>query len=335
MRLLLLGGTQFVGRHLVAAALARGHDITLFNRGQRNPGLFPQVENLQGDRDGGLSVLHGRTWDVVIDTCGYVPRLVRASAELLANSVERYVFISSLSVYADSLTPHQDESGPLGTLTPEQQGTETVDGATYGPLKVLCEQAAESALPERTLIIRPGLIVGPYDPTNRFTYWPARIARGGEVLAPDAPERLTQFIDARDLAAWTLNLAEAQATGIYNATGPDYPLTLGTLFEACKTVTNSNATFTWVRDEFLLAQNVGVFMELPLWLPRTEERFGTINCAKAFRAGLTLRPLADTIRDTWAWDQTLPIDAPRRAGLTPEREGELLQAWQKEVISNQ
>ncbi len=220
MRILILGGTVFVGRHLVEAALARGHEVTLFNRGQHGPDLYPGVEKLRGDRDGGLDALRGRRWDAAIDTCGYVPRIVRASATLLANAVDHYTFISSVSVYPEAHTRHLDEDSPVGAL--DDESVEDVTPETYGPLKALCEQAAEGAMSGRALTIRPGLIVGPHDPTDRFTYWPRRVAQGGEVLAPGRPERPVQIIDARDLAAWTLQLVASGARGVYNATGPDY-----------------------------------------------------------------------------------------------------------------
>src|SRR5688572_29497367 len=197
MRLLVLGGTKFLGRAVVEAAVARGHEPTLFHRGLTNPGLFPDLEHLRGDRDGGLAALQGRTWDAVIDPSGYVPRIVRASAELLADAVEHYTFISSISVYPSFPTPGMDESSPVGTL--EDPTVEDVP-AHYGPLKALCEQAAEAAMPGRVFHVRAGLIVGPNDPSDRFTYWPVRVAKGGDVLAPGSPERPVQIIDVRDLA---------------------------------------------------------------------------------------------------------------------------------------
>jgi 2'-hydroxyisoflavone reductase len=326
MKLLLLGGTIFLGRHLVEAALARGHEVTLFNRGRHNADLFPEVEKLRGDRDGNLAALQGRRWDAVIDTCGYVPRVVRASAELLAKAVEHYTFISSLSVYSDFSAPGMDESGPTGRL--EEETTEEVTGETYGPLKALCEQAAEAAMPGRALNIRPGLIVGPHDPSDRFTYWPRRVARGGEVLAPGDPGSLTQFIDVRDLAEWNIRMMEAGKTGVYNATGPDYPLTMGRLLEECRNVGGSGARITWADEQFLLDSQVAPWTELPLWVPASEGAgFNAVNCGKAIADELTFRPLADTIRDTLAWDAARPADMPLRAGLTPEREAEVLQAW--------
>jgi 2'-hydroxyisoflavone reductase len=330
MKLLILGGTQFLGRMLVEVALARGHDVTLFNRGQRNPTLFPELEQLRGNRDpstsSGLDALKGRVWDAVIDTSGYVPRLVRASAELLADAVGHYTFISSISVFADFETPGMDEHAPVGKL--DDETVETIDGKTYGPLKALCEQAAERAMPGRVLVIRPGLIVGMYDPTDRFTYWPVRVARGGAVLAPNGPNTQTQIIDVKDLAEWNLRMVERKQIGVYNATGPAYPLTFGALLDECQRVSGSDATFTWVSEEFLSQQNVQPWLEMTLWVPTKDNAgFSTVNCQKAMRDGLTFRPLADTIRDTLAWNAQLPADRQWRAGHKPEREQQLLQAW--------
>jgi 2'-hydroxyisoflavone reductase len=226
MKLLILGGTVFLGRHLTEAALAAGHDVTLFNRGQHNANLYPDLEKLRGDRDGGLDVLKGRTWDAVVDTCGYIPRLVRDSASLLSDAVDHYTFISTLSVYDDFRVRGLREEAAVGTL--DDETVEAVTGGskgTYGPLKALCEQAAEAAMPGRVLCARPGLMVGPYDPTDRFTYWPVRVARGGQVLVPPTPQAPVQFIDARDLATWVMRMAEHNKTGVYNATGPAERLT--------------------------------------------------------------------------------------------------------------
>jgi 2'-hydroxyisoflavone reductase len=330
MRLLILGGTIFVGRHLVEAALARGHTLTLFNRGQHNPDLFPDVEHLTGDRLGDLAALRGRQWEAAIDTSGYVPRVVRASAELLAPSVEHYTFVSTISVFAESVQPGVDESGPLAGLPPGQEGTEHVTDDTYGPLKALSEQAAQAAMPGRALVVRPGLIVGPHDPTDRFTYWPARVARGGEVLAPDRPEHPVQFIDVRDLAEWTLDMIEARRASVYNATGPASPLTMGELLDTCRAVTGSDARFTWVEEAVLLKHNVVPFSELPVWVPQEASALLQVNCAKAIGAGLTFRPLANTIADTLAWDAARPASTQRRNGLRPEREAKILAAWHKE-----
>ena len=325
MKLLMLGGTIFLGRQIVEAALARHHEITLFNRGQHNVDLFPQVEKLHGDRTQDLSALAGRRWDAVIDPSGYIPRHVRTAAQALADQVEHYTFISSISVYPDFSQPGLDETAPIGKLADES--VEEVTGETYGPLKALCEQAAERALPGRVFNLRPGLIVGPFDPSDRFTYWPQRVARGGEILAPGDPQQTIQFVDVRDLAAWTVQMVEARKTGIYNATGPAQPLSMAEFLNSCQTVIQSDATFTWVAEEFLLAQEVGPFVEMPLWVPASEAGLDQVHCAKAIEAGLAFRPVAETIRDTLAWHASRPLDIPLRAGLTPERERSLLNAW--------
>lgn len=328
MRLLILGGTIFLGRYLVDAALARGHDLSLFNRGQHNPDLFPTVEKLRGDRDGDLGALHGRRWDAAIDTCGFVPRVVRASAELLTSAVDHYTFISSISVYADLSVPGIDESAPVGALPDET--LETITEETYGPLKALSEHAAERAMPGRVLNVRPGLIVGPHDPTDRFTYWPHRVAQGGDVLAPGWPDQPVQVIDVRDLADWIVRMVEAGRTGVYNATGPSGLLTIRQVLDECKAVSGSDASFVWVGERFLLDAGVTPWTEVPLWTPESDPASAGIfaaNCGKAIVDGLTFRPLADTIRDTLAWDAVRPPDAERRAGLSPAREAQLLHAW--------
>jgi len=327
MRLLILGGTVFLGRHLAEAALAQGHTVTLFNRGLRNPDLFPQAEKLRGNRDGDLEALRGRRWEAVIDPSGYVPRLVRAAAELLAEAVEHYTFISSLSVYADFTVPGLSEDSAVGTLPEGQEETEEITAETYGPLKVLSERAAEAAFPGRALVVRPGLIVGPHDPSDRFTYWPVRVARGGEVLAPDDPARQVQFIDVRDLAEWILRLVERRVTGTFNATGPAQPLAMGDFLATCRAVSGSDARFTWVPEALLLEHNVTPYTELPLWVPAAEAGFDRFDITRALAAGLTFRPLEETVRDTLAWDATRPAEAPRRNGLPAEREAALLEAF--------
>lgn len=333
MKLLVLGGTKFLGRHLVETALARGDEVTLFNRGKHNPEIFPEAEKLRGDRDGGLDVLRGRRWDAVVDTSGYVPRVVRASAELLADAVDFYAFVSSMSVYADFSQPN-DEDSPLATL--EDESVEEVTGETYGPLKALCERALEEVMPGRVLSVRAGLIVGSYDSTERFTYWTGRVARGGEVLAPAPPERQIQFVDARDLSDWILRMADARRAGVFNASGPDYPLTMVRFLDGCRDASRSDARFTWVGEQFLVEREVKPWSELPLWIPESAEKhrcFLAENCDKAFVAGLTFRPLAETVRDTLAW-QAAGSPGFEKEGLvtqehplSPEREAELLREW--------
>lgn len=329
MQILILGGTRFLGRHLVEAALKKGHEVTLFNRGQSNPDLFPQVEQLQGDRDGALSALEGRRWDAVIDTCGYVPRIVRASAQLLADQVEQYTFISTTSVYADPSTHGMNEESKLGKL--EYEGVEEINGVTYGPLKGLCEQAVETAMPGRVLSVRCGLIVGPHDQSDRFTYWPGRVAQGSEVLAPSHPDKRIELIDVRDLSEWIIRMIEARATGIYNASGARERLTMGHLLAECQAISASDAQLTWVSQEFLLANDVVPFSQMPLWELEGEDGLATINVSKALNAGLTFRPLAETIRDTLAWHRTRPKNTTLKNGISREREQALLQKWHKQV----
>jgi 2'-hydroxyisoflavone reductase len=326
MEILILGGTVFLGRALVDAARAAGHTVTLFNRGKSNPALYADVEQIHGDRATDLDRLAGRTWDAVIDTSGYVPRVVRASARALAPAVKNYTFISTISVYRDLGVPGVDEDSPLGELP--DPTVEEVNGETYGPLKVLCERAVAEELPDRALIVRPGLIVGPHDPTDRFSYWPHRVAQGGEVLAPGTPDYRVQFIDVRDLAEWTIRLVERAATGIYNATGAAGALTFGELLGVCKLASGSDAAFTWVTGSFLLAQGVSPWAEMPLWLPEPESRgFSAVNVDRALAAGLTYRSLGVTVADTLVWRAPRPADRPWRAGISREREQELLAAW--------
>ncbi|NMO19699.1 SDR family oxidoreductase [Pyxidicoccus fallax] len=333
--ILILGGTSFLGPALVEFARSRGHTLTLFNRGKTNPNIFPDVEKLQGNRDpnrdNGLKALEGRKWDAVVDTSGYVPRMVKASAELLAPNTEHYVFVSSISVYKDLSKPGITEASPLATV--EDETTEKVM-EHYGALKALCEKAAETAMPGRVLNIRPGLIVGPDDPSDRFTYWPVRVARGGEVLAPGDGQDPIQFIDARDLARFIILGVERRATGIYNATGPNKPVLMKDFLEQNKQVIGGDARFTWVDTAFLEKQKVSPWTDLPAWMPRTGEEggLGMVNVDKALAAGLTFRPTAETIRDTLAWFKTLPPErqAKMDAGITAEREKEVLAAWHAE-----
>ena len=328
MKLLILGGTRFLGRALVDAAQAAGHETTLFNRGQSGPDLYPELERLQGDRDGELSALKGRRWDAVIDTCGYVPRVVHASAELLAPSVAHYTFISTLSVYRDQTTIGIDETSPLGAM--EDETVEEITGETYGPLKVLCEKAVTQAMNGRALHVRSGLIVGPYDPTDRFTYWLYRVAQGGEVLAPGHPNQPVQFIDVRDIARWTIQATERRLTGPFNVTGPDDQLTMQQVLRTCKRVSQADAAFTWVDEAFLSKNGVAPYTELPLWVPAEYAGFNMANCDKAIKAGLRFRPLAETVRDALSWQTTRPADHEWRGGLSPEREAELLRMWHKQ-----
>ena len=319
MRLLLLGGTRFVGLHITQTALARGHQVTLFNRGQTNPDLFPEAEKLRGDRGGDLSTLSGRRWDAVIDVNAYLPRHVRATAERLRDAVDRYVFISTISVYKDLSVPGTTEESPLEEPQPGDEDLDEMTPGSYGRLKVLCERAADAALPGRVLRVRPCIVVGPEDYSGRFTYWVVRVARGGEVLAPGRPERPVQIIDARDLASWVVEMTERRETGAYNAVGPKGVLTMREMLETCREVSGSDARFTWVSDELLKEHGV----KLPLWQPEKEEGVDAVRNDKAVAQGLTFRPLADTVRDTLAWASEAPEERAS-SRLTPEREAELL-----------
>jgi 2'-hydroxyisoflavone reductase len=325
MKLLILGGTRFLGRGAAEEALRRGHELTLFTRGQTNPDLLPEAEHLRGDRDGDLAALEGRTWDAVIDPSGYLPRVVRASAELLADAVEHYVFVSSVSVYRSFATPGFDESAPRIELDDP-----TVEKVLeyYGGLKALCEDVVADVYPDRSANVRAGLIVGPHDPTDRFTYWPLRVARGGEVLAPAPPERPVQFVDARDLGAWLVTLAENRTSGAFNGTCP--PLSFAELLDSCQRVSGSDATIRWVDEDFLLEQGVEQWMELPLWLAQSEAEWAHMqeaDVSRAVAAGLAFRPLDETVRDTLAWAQARDDQSiAEGVGLAAEREAELLAA---------
>ena len=327
MKLVVLSGTVFLGRHLVDSALRRGHEVTIFTRGKSNPDVYPEVEKLQGNRDGNMEALEGRTWDAVLDTSGYIPRIVKASADLLAPAAKLYCFISTISVYADFSRPNFDEDTALGT-TPDET-VEEVTGATYGPLKVLCEKAVQEAFPGRALIVRPGLIVGPLDHTDRFSYWPRRIAQGGEVLAPGDGNDPVQIIDGRDLADWTISMVEKGATGVYNATGPAAPLAIKEVVDQCLDTTGSGADITWVSAEFLKEKGVTPWGDLPSWIP-AEGPLAYMQSADVRRAvdnGLTFRPLSETILDTLAYLAGRPSGPDLKAGLTRDREKELLAEW--------
>ena len=331
MKILIIGGTKFVGRHLVEAALAAGHEVTLFNRGQTNPSLFPDLETITGDREHDLEKLSGREWEAVIDVAGYLPRIVGLSAEALKESVKRYVFISTISVFADNRTVGMDESYPVGKL--EDESVEEITGETYGPLKALCEKIVQDIYGDRALIIRPGLVVGPFDPTDRFTYWPMRVQRGGDVIAPDDPDTPVQIIDVRDLAEFTIRLIEKNASGVYTATGPDTVLTIGEMLNACRRVTGTTCNFHWASREFLEEHDVQPWSDMPVWVPDTQEDagFARVDVSKAIAAGLEFRPLVDTIRDTIAWAEMRPEDHQWRAGLDPRKEQELLAELKRDV----
>ncbi len=338
MRILVLGGTKFVGRALVDAALSANHQITIFNRGKSNPNLFKNIETITGDRDGGLSVLKGLKWDIVIDTCGYVPRIVRQSVELLQDSVERYVFISTLSVYNDEKVSGSEricEDSPLKAI--KDESLEEVNAQTYGALKVLCENEVEKCFTERSLHIRPGYIVGPHDPTDRFTYWALRATQGGDALAPNPPKSQMQIVDARDLAAWIIESCERDRRGFFNAVGPDRDLSIKELLDSCVQVASKKdltpANFIWLDEKFLVAHEVGYGSELPLCSPSAVGKSDDtiFDSSKAISAGLTFRPLTETIDETISWARQRSPKHQMRAGLSPERETQLLKAWSETV----
>jgi 2'-hydroxyisoflavone reductase len=326
LRILLLGGTGFLGPAVVRAALERGHRPTLFHRGKTRPGLFPGVEELFGDRDGKLDALRGRQFDAVVDTSGYVPRVVRQSAQLLAAQAARYLFVSSISVYADPIAPGAAEEAPLAALT--DLASEDV-GRDYGALKAACERVVKEAFPRGALVVRPGLIAGPGDPTDRFTYWPARLARGGDVLAPGDGTDPTQLVDVRDLGAFFVHLLELQATGTFNATGPARATNLRELLTEVGRAVGSKARLTWVDPGFLEAHDVKPWTDLPAWVPRADGGILQVSVARALAAGLSLRPIAETARDTLGWWSAEPEErrAKPRAGLSAAREAEVLAAW--------
>jgi 2'-hydroxyisoflavone reductase len=334
LRILILGGTQFIGIHFTERALERGHVVTLFNRGRTHAELFPQLEKLQGDRDGQLDALKGRYWDAVIDDSGYVPRHVRLSAELLAPKVRQYLYVSSVSAYGSFAAPNSEDS-PLGTLS--DPSIEKVDANTYGALKALSERAAEAALPGRVTVLRPGYIVGPIDVTDRFTYWPARAARGGEMLAPGVPGDAIQFIDVRDLSHFAINALERNVMGTFNLVAPPGQFTMGKLVAASVESANSLVhpspppAPTWVPAEFLQQQDPTLDVDIPIWTPAHGDSagFAQTSAARALKAGLLITPIDKTVRDTLVWHLARP-EAERlqlKSGLSATREQEILAAW--------
>lgn len=340
LNILILGGTGFTGPHQVRYALERGHRITLFNRGKRPQDWPGEVEELVGDRStGDVKALEGRSWDVCIDNPTSVPFWVRDVGKVLAGKVQQYIFISTISVYADNSQPGMDEGGKLAEyqgadIMKETRETLMANMELYGPMKAASEQEAAKHFGDKVTIIRPGLIVGPGDETDRFSYWPVRIERGGEVLAPskDGADPV-QFIDARDLAEWTIRMAEARALGTYNATGPDYEMSVAAMLYGIRAVTTQGARITFLPSEFLSKQEVAPWAEMTVWVPGQGETagFSRINVSKAVAAGLTFRPLATTAADTLTWFHAQPAErqAALKAGLKPEREAAVLAAWKQ------
>lgn len=338
LRILMLGGTGFTGPHQVRYALECGHTVTLFNRGRRPKSWPGQVEELTGDREvSDLKALAGREWDVCIDNATNVPSWVRDVGSVLHGKIAHYIFISTISVFADTSLPDMDESAPLARYEGPDAMAETnaavrADMALYGPIKAASEAEAERQFPVRTTVIRPTLIVGPGDETDRFTYWPVRLALGGEVLAPPAEDPV-QLIDARDLAEWTIRVAEQRTLGVFNATGPGQELRMGALLAAVQTATGSRAKLNHADAGFLDQQNIAAWQELPSWVPEQGETagFARLSNARAVSAGLTFRPITVTAADTLEWFLTLPAErqAKLRAGLSGEREAAALRVWRE------
>lgn len=336
VKILFVGGTLFLGRRLAEAAVGRGHEVTTFSRGRHGTDPPMGIEALKGDRHGDVSALRGRRWDAAIDTCGYVPGAVNRIMDALGgSSIAHYTFVSSVSVYAEYPLAGTDERAPVATITPEQlrdaeematgvRAMARTYGEMYGALKALCERAAEERMPGRVLHVRPGLIVGPYDYTDRFTYWVKRVAEGGEVLAPGAPDRRVRVIDARDLAEWIVRMVEEWRTGVFNATGAEDGLSFGRMLGVCRTISGSDARFTWVDQAHLLDRGVHPWSDLPLWIPDAANGIFEVRNDRAIAAGLTFRPLETTVQDTLEWDRVRAVDEPLKAGLTRDRERELL-----------
>ena len=330
LRILILGGTGFIGPFQVRYALERGHTVTLFNRGRTNANLFPDVETLIGDRNGQLDALKGRTWDVVIDNSRSNPDWVRMSAEFLKDSVDRYFYVSSRSAYADTSRIPMTADAPAFTY--ETAGVPRDSGRLpYGLAKALSEREAQRIFAGRTNVVRPGLIIGPGDQTDRFTYWPVRIHRGGEVLAPGDPTDPIQIIDVRDLTEWMIRMAETGHTGVFNGVGPATPRPLAELLYGIRAVTTAETTFTWVNYDFLTDIGIRPYSDMPVWMPPTEGRqgFARFDLSPEVAAGLTFRPLAVSARDTLEYHFSRPPErqAQLRAGITAEREAEVLAAW--------
>lgn len=333
LKILFLGGTGFLGPHTVSHALARGHEVTLFNRGRSKEGLFPELETIIGNRDPnigeGLKNLKGRQWDCVIDTSGYVPRIVDASSKMLKEQCKQYLFISSISVYKNFEKIGLDEKSTVATL--DDTSLENINGETYGPLKAYSEQAAENNFNSRATVIRPGLIVGPRDRTDRYTYWPVRIAKGGEVLAPGDGKDFVQYIDVRDLGAFIIHCLEQKAMGIFNATSAMNSESSLDMLNSCKEGSGSDASFTWTDADFLEQQNIQPWSNMPVWIPRQSEMAGLsqVSVSKAEKHGLNIRPRRDTVKDTLNWFGNLPKARRKtlRAGISQSKESEILSAW--------
>lgn len=332
LNILIMGGTGFLGPHTVNAALAQGHTVTLFNRGKTNPGLFSQLETIIGDRNtSDIQKLVGRQWDAVIDTSAYFPRSVNSVLEVLEGNIKQYLIVSTISVYADTSIRGMDETSPTGKT--DSPDTEEITDKSYGPLKALCEQAAEKHMPGRVCVIRPGLIVGPGDKTDRFTYWPVRIKRGGKVLAPGSGKDFIQYIDVRDLGEWMIYCLNHNIAGTYNAQTNAADLTIGRLLETCVEILNPKAELVWVPADFLKQHQVSPWQDMPAWLPNdgAYAGMGSMSSTRAYNAGLKEKPIGTVITDCYEWFTSLPAERQGRlrAGLSLERELAILKLWNK------
>ncbi|MDZ4712620.1 MAG: NAD-dependent epimerase/dehydratase family protein [bacterium] len=321
MDILILGGSVFLGRQLVEFAQARNQNVTLFNRGVRNPDLYPDVEKLRGDRNGDISSLEGKKFDVVIDTSGHIPGSVKKLAEMLKDSAGHYTFISSISAYKDFSENGINESSETAVVTDGNVNEMTMEN--YGALKVLCENAVSDVFKDRALNIRPGLIVGMNDWSDRFTYWIHSIDKGGEVLVPDTKDYHVQFIDVKDLAEWIIKMAEERKSGLYNATGPGQPLTFGNFINECVNYSKNDAKLIWADEKFLLDEGAVPWSELPMWVPKEDQGVNNIDISKAIKDGLTFRPIQETLKDTLLFDKSRNNHV-LKAGLSPEKETELI-----------
>jgi 2'-hydroxyisoflavone reductase len=343
MKVLILGGTRFLGKALVEEALKRGHEITLFNRGT-NKETFPEVEQLIGNRDNDVTQLENRKWDVVMDTCGFAPHQIKKIAAVLGDNIEHYTYISSISVYKDWIPLNIAEDYHLQSIPPENILKDVEEGKIspyefYGALKKLCEAEAEKHWPGRVLQIRAGVLVGPFDYSDRLSYWLQRVIQGGKILVPGRSDRPVQLIDVKDIATWAFDMAETRKAGTFNVTGPDYELTIEELLNTCKAVTNGNAEFVWADEQFVLNHKIQPWTEMPFWIPEHFPLEGesepwkgaSFFCVeKAVNVGLSFRPLEETINDVYQWEKTRQ-DSERTKGISREREQELLETWfQKE-----
>lgn len=335
MEILIIGGTQFVGRHLADELLRLGHDLTFFHRGETNPDLFPQAERIFGDRTMDLANLGDRTWDVVIDTIGYHPEHVEDSVGYLEDRTDRYVFISSAAVYEPTTRPGIDEDAPVQTEPPVGEGVEWWH-TEYARNKVACEAIVRETFGEsNALIIRPGMLMGPHDPINMFTYWVVRMHRGGDVVAPDVRDQPLQFLDGRDLAAFTADMVDRGVADVFTVDGPEEPITYGSFLETLRETVGTAATIHWLDPEWLLDQGVHPpWEELPYWLPgEAVEGYCRMSNEKAMDHGLTVRPLAQTTRDVLEWyrredvgDREEWVDGlPPHRGIDPGEEADLLE----------